>query len=263
LTAGGASGGLASVPEHDAFGRPVDEDPLAALRGATEPAPEPSSAAAQPSSAATEPAPPPPSPATAPAAFVRPRRRPGPGIIVVLVVVLLVAGSVPALVAIGGDVGDRIEELLPPEVRIEGAAQPPRGLQRASMIRRANFAAAMETLERARLGRPATLRVAAERIDATLVVGRRRMNQVQIGFDGELRRVGTSAGAPQATIGYGRIDPAAPERLVRRAAARTKHAPGGIDYLVLSTGPGLPWGAYFKDGTIVQGDARGRPRRVL
>jgi hypothetical protein len=58
-----------------------------------------------------------------------------------------------------------------------------------------------------------------------------------------------------------RIDLA--ERLVRRAAARTDHAPANIDYLVLGAGPGLPWGAYFKDGTIVQGDARGRPRRVL
>jgi hypothetical protein len=258
------------VTEHDAFGRRTDEDPLAALRGATEPERPPEPVVAEPRlepTVAAEPAAisPPPSrpPAPARTAFVRPRRRRGPGIVVLLAVVLLVAGSLPLLLSLGGDVRDQIDELLPPDVRIEGAAQPPSGLQRASLIRRANFAEAMATLRRADLGRPATLRVAPDRIDATLVAPRGRLNQVQIGFDGALSRFGTNSGVQQATLRFDRIDAAAPERLVRRAAARTDHAAGDINYLVLGTGPGLPWGAYFKDGTIVQGDARGRPRRVL
>jgi hypothetical protein len=82
--------------------------------------------------------------------------------------------------------------------------------------------------------------------------------------DGELQRFSTSdTGASPPTIRFDRIDPGAPERLVRRGARRVDAPARQIDYLVLGTGPGLPWGAYFKAGGIVQGDARGRPRRVL
>jgi hypothetical protein len=83
-------------------------------------------------------------------------------------------------------------------------------------------------------------------------------------FDGDVQRFSTTetGAAPQGTP-FGRIDAAAPERLVRRGARRVNIAARRIDYLVLGTGPGLPWGAYFKGGAIVQGDARGRPRRVV
>jgi hypothetical protein len=136
------------------------------------------------------------------------------------------------------------------------------GLERDSLIRRDNFAAVLETLRDADLGRPAVLRVAPDRVDATLVAGR-RMSQVQVRADGEMQFSTTETGAAPTATAFGRIDAGAPERLVRRGAPRLDTTPREIDYLVYSRGAGLPWGAYFKGGGIVQGDRRGRPRRTV
>jgi hypothetical protein len=244
------------VPEYDAFGRPIGEDPLAALRGAPEPLPDrarrPDSADSAPTAAAPVPAAP-----AAPPAFVHRRRR-GRGALVAFFVVAALVGvglaAVPAIVGVTEDVADGIRGSAPPE--------RPRGLDGDSLIRRANFAEAMTTLRGAELGRPVYLRVAPERIDATLIGADGRVHQVQVTFEGELRRFSTSeGGAGQPTIPYERIQRSAPERLVRRGAKQVDLAPGDIDYLVV--GPDLTWGAYFTRGAIVQGDARGRPRRVV
>ena len=244
------------MPEYDAFGRPLGEDPLAALRGATEPTPDGARRPDSTDSARTAAAPVRAAPA-APLIVVRRRRR-GRGALVAFFVVAALVGVglavVPAIVGVTEDVADGIRGSAPPE--------PPRGLDRDSLIRRANFAEAMATLRSAELGRPVYLRVAPERIDATLAGGDRRVHQVQVTFEGELRRFSTSEGAAgQPTIPYERIEPSAPERLVRRGAKRVDLAPSDIDYLVV--GPDLTWGAYFKRGAIVQGDARGRPRRAV
>jgi hypothetical protein len=256
------------VPEHDAFGRPIGEDPLAALRGAAEPdlaerrqpappeEPQPIVAAA-PEPAAAEPA------AAAPPrpVFVRRRKR-GRGVVLLLVFAIVIAGAVPAVVGVvAEDVRRQVEGVLPGPVE---AAAPPVGLESESMIRRANFADAMERLQELDLGRPANLRVAPERIDATLVTEGGRASQVQVRFDGDVQQFSTSdTGVSPQTVPFDRIDAGAPERLVRRGARRTGTPVRRIDYLVFGTGAGLPWGAYFKGGTIVQGDARGRPRRVI
>ena len=254
------------MPEHDAFGRPIGEDPLASLRDATEPAAAPRvepvealepEAAPEPEVATREP-----EPVAAPRPeFVRPRRRRRGGVVLLLVLAIVVVAAVPAVVGvIATDVRDQVEGVLPNAVR---AVPPPVGLERDSMIRRDNFAAALDTLRQADLGRPALLRVAPERVDATLVDGR-RMRQVQVRFDGDLQRFSTTetGATPEATT-FGRIDPRAPARLVREGARRLGIPTRQIDYLVFSTGTGLPWGAYFTAGGIVQGDARGRLRRTL
>jgi hypothetical protein len=245
------------VPEHDAFGREIGDDPLAALRGATEPEVRP----AEPPEPVARPAEPEPE---RPVVVAAPRRvRPRRGFVALLVLIsLVVAGgaAVPALIS----VGERIDELVPGPPG--AAANPPTGLDGASLIRRGNLERALATLREADLGRLTSLRVAADRIDAALVTGGEKLRSAQVSFDGELLRFGTSAGSfgDGPTIGYGRIDTAAPERLVRRGARRAPRASRrNIDYLVLSPGPPATWGAYFKSGTIVMGDQRGRPTRVL
>jgi hypothetical protein len=237
----------AHVPEYDAFGREVGEDPLAGLRDAVAP-PKPTPVAAEPVAAPPQP--------RIEAARPRRRRRGGLAGLLVLAGVLGAVGLVAnAGVEVGGDVIDTItpQEAPPPQ---------PTGVQGRSLIRRANFAGALKTLAGAGVGRPVMLRVAPDRIDATVVKGR-KLHQIQITADGELRELGSGSPAgTRGTVGYGAIDPAAPERLTR-AGANAKHPPRSIDYVLLTAGPPTTWGAYFKRGRIVIGDRHGRPRRVL
>jgi hypothetical protein len=198
--------------------------------------------------------------------FVRPRRRPWRAVraLAIVIVLLSVAAiAIPAVVRVATDeVGDRLDELVPAPAR--PAADPPRGLQGASLIRRANFAEAVAALRGAELGRPVLVRVAPERVDATLVDRQGRVHQVQVTFDGTLNRFSTTAGSANVpTVPFAAIEARAPERLVRRGAKRAGAAAGTINYVVFTAGVDLPWGAYFKGGEIVQGDRSGTPRRVL
>jgi hypothetical protein len=257
----------AGVPEYDPFGREIGEDPLKAFR-ASRPQPQPRPAPeAEPDSepeavvAWPDPEPKPvaasPQPAAQRLEFVRPRSRRSGGLarLIVVLAVLGVAGI--ALV----NVGTKVEGGLDDFVGSLPAEDPPvTGIKGDSLIRRANFADAVATLAGSGLGRPLTMRVAPDRIDATLIAKGGRLHQVQITPDGALHELASSAGAPGRTIAYAAIDPAAPERLVRAGA--TKQVPAGrIDYLVITAGP--QWGAYYKGGRIVIGDAHGRKQRVL
>ena len=254
-------GSTGAVTEYDAFGREIDEDPLATLRKATvdpvpAPAPAPVTEAEAPRVAEPEPAFEPPVP---PPQFVRPPRR-HRGL-----AALLVVGAVVAAVAWGASVvvvkvEDGINGVIG-DVAPEAVA--PTGLQDRSLILRANFADALATLRDSGLGRPFSLRVAPDRIDATLIGDGGRMHQVQVNADGELRELGSTAGPARRTIAFNRIDPAAPERLVRGGAERAGVRANRINYLVLIAVQPPSWGAYFKGGKIVMGDARGRPQRVL
>jgi hypothetical protein len=181
-----------------------------------------------------------------------------------LVLTLAILGAAGiALVNVGGKVQSGIDDIvdsLPTTVDPEQPAAT--GVTGDSLVRRANFEAAMATLSNSGLGRPLTMRVAPDRIDATLLARGGRLHQVQITPDGELRELAASDGPRARTIAYAAIDATAPERLVRAGA--TKQAPArSINYLVLSAGPPPTWGAYFKGGRIVLGDAHGRIRRVL
>jgi hypothetical protein len=268
----------AAVPKYDAFGREIGDDPLKSLRENTNAAPaeaarvevstrEPEIEPEVPEAGTTawsgshEPQ------AAAEPVFVPPqislrRRRRGFGLAGLLVLIAglgaigLVANSA---VEEGQDIIDRFEATLP-DADAEPDAPPPVGLEADSLIRENNFASAMQTLADSGLGRPTMLRIAPERIDAQLLDGN-TMHIVQVTPDGELREFGTSQGTGEA-MAYKAIDTSAPERLVRRGST-AKSPPRNINYLVMSPGPPLFLGAYFKSGRIVIGDAHGKPQRVL
>jgi hypothetical protein len=203
------------VPEYDAFGREIGDDPLAALRDATAPPkperapdavvaePEPEAVTAGPEAVMAEPGP---APVTEPPTFVRRRgRRPGAvaglGVIVALLGLLFAVGNV-AVNEIEGGLEDLAE------------IEEPTGLGPSSMIRQANLEAALEQLRGSGLGRPLILRVYPGRVDARLVAGNGRQSLVRVTAQHELRTLGSRQGHGRG-IGYGQIDAAMPERLVR------------------------------------------------
>lgn len=268
------------MPEYDAFGREIGQDPLASLRSATNPAPPREEPAARPEPVENEPvetASPPPhlaawagarpaEPEAAPAGepprisppprieFVRPRRR-RRGLAGLLIVGAVLGGlglAINAAVETGSDIIDQIAP--------EEAEPPPTGLQARSWLREENVTSALATLQSADLGRPIQLRIAPDRIDATLLKGD-QIHVVQLTSDGELKDFGSSTGSGPA-IPFKTIDPAAPEKLVRRGA-NGKHPAGSIDYVLVNPGPPVNVAAYFKGGRIVIGDRHGRPQRVI
>ncbi len=256
------------MPEYDAFGREIGEDTLAGWRGS--PAPAPAPVEAEPSPVASAPpreeAPPdvPPAP---PTAAHRPRRR-GTRVVsrlIILLVVVVIGGN---LVLAGvTKVQDAIDQV--PDFSAPGVTAPkpaPAGLQRGSLIRPGAFARAMAHLAAQDLGRIQTLRVAPERINATLLTPRTTLMSTQLSFDGKFQQFsesGTGFGHLD-TIPYARLDPRAPRRLVRAAAARLNRPATQIEYLVPSINAGrLTWGAYFKNGAIFLGNARGHLTRRI
>jgi hypothetical protein len=268
----------ARVPKYDAFGREIGEDPLAGLRDAVaQPNPEPEpveasvatpadasvatpadAAVATPADAAVA-APAAPEPVIVPPARVevaRPRRRRRGGLAGLLIVVAVIGAAGLATNSAVQEGGSVIDGITPQE------APPPDGVQGRSLVREADFATALKTLQGAGVGQPIMLRVAPDRIDAT-VVKDGEVHQVQITPDGELHQLGSGADAgTRATVGYGAIDAAAPERLARAGSTR-RHPARSIDYVLFTAGPPTTWGAYYKRGRIVIGDRHGRPQRVL
>jgi len=246
------------VPEYDAFGREIGDDPLASLRDAANPPPrEPQPVVAQPEPAIAAPGPEPVVAAPPRPQFVRPRRRRRGGLAGLLLIVAIVAavGMVGNAAVEKGN--DFIDQVTPEEL-----GPPPAGLQRASLIQESNFGAAVRTLSQAGIGKPMAIRVAPDRIDATLVKGR-KLHQVQITPDGALRELGSGdAPATRRVVSWGDVDVSAPERLTR-AGATKKQPARSIDYVLLTPGPPLTWGAYYKRGRIVIGDAHGKPQRVI
>jgi len=247
------------VPDYDAFGREIDEDPVAKLREATvEPVVATPAAAEAETAPAPEPEPAFEPPVAGTPQFVRPPRRRHRGLAALLVLLAVVGAIAWTATVVVDTVQDGISGVI-----VEPDAPPPTGLQRDSLVRRANFADALTRLRESGLGRPLTLRVAPDRVDASLVGEDGRMHHVQVDSTGGLRELASSPAPDTPTTAYSRIDPAAPERLARAGARRAGVGARRIDYLVLNGGTGLTWGAYFKGGKIVIGDARGRPQRVL
>jgi hypothetical protein len=281
------------MPEYDAFGREIGEDTLSGLtsepvahpfapQSAPEqpPAPEPATSEPAARPAAPQPAreqPPAPEPAAAQPTFTAPtrRRRRGRAGALVALVILAILIAVPAFIVVGvvrtaTDAVDSFQALVPdPEVpAIDEAltpAKPPAGLAGASLLRSANLDRALRRLRAAHLGRITNLAIRPERIDAQLAKGGRLRN-AEIRADGTLAK-GTPSGGGfhAATVPFAAIDPRAPERLVRRAAARYHRRVKGIDYVVV-----MPWPdeahhvvAYFKGSTIVQGDRSGHVVRLI
>ncbi|MCW2997344.1 MAG: hypothetical protein JWN65_893 [Solirubrobacterales bacterium] len=114
-----------------------------------------------------------------------------------------------------------------------------------------------------------SLRVAADRIDASIVSSIGRMKQVQVTWNGELRRFSESApGFSRAgTFLIAALKRTAPFRLARSAAGRSAKAPSSIDYLVtVSFGPSSEhgWTVIMKNGGgQFLADAKGKITRRI
>ena len=258
------------VTKYDAFGREIGKDPLESLGWRDEPPTMPvETAVAEEAPAPAEAAP---SAPVTPPVFVRrgPRRR-GRGGRGSLLAVVVVLGAVGLF---AGSSGQDLGEVIPdvdvdvnvPEISRAAPERPPRGLEAGSLLRRAEFAAALARLRAEKLGRLTFVRIAPERIDARLLSSGGRLRNVQVRHDGEFRDFGASAGGFGfvATVPFARVDPAVPARLTRAAARRLRLSPARLDYLVVTAAGGeIRWGAYFKGGQYLLADADGRiVRRV-
>ena len=214
------------------------------------------------------------------------RRRPVARLVravVVLAVVIAVAGSViGALVDEGVERADRFaRDFAPPDIDVPSvpraagesaggdgaqAQRPPRGLSAGSLLRPAAFGRAIARLRTGGYGRLGNLRVAPERIDATLVTKDGRLRQVQIVPGGAVRVIGTTGAgfAGARTMTMNDIVASAPSRLTRSAARRLGVPAGRVNYLVLSEFAGTrQWNAYFKGGQIFAANERGRITRRI
>ena len=197
------------------------------------------------------------------------------------VIVAVLGGLISVLVDEGVERADRfIDEFAPPDVQapsIPGARddapsegsrpeRTPRGVSTGSLLRPAAFGRAITRLRTGGYGRLGNLRVAPERIDATLVTKDGRLRQVQIVPGGAVRVIGTTgpsfSGAP--TMPMKGIVASAPSRLTRSAAERLGVPASRVNYLVLSKFAGArQWNVYFKGGQIFSADARGRITRRI
>ncbi len=254
----------------------ADERPLAGFGRERDPRPEPTSAPRE-RTARREPE------APAPAGAARAVRG-----LVILVILVAVGGFALAAVGTGVDKVTRVvREFTTPQVASESpssevpsgarqptlqappaarAAAPPRGLGRGSLLRPYAFGAAVKRLRSGGYGRPTHLRVAPERIDATMLTGRGVLRNIQIVSAGSARQLGPDIkgfrGVP--TLSLKGIDAGAPQRLTRAAAGRLRIAPSRVNYLVYSQfADTAQWYVYFTAGQIFAADAHGRiTRRV-
>jgi hypothetical protein len=289
------------MPKYDAFGREIGEDPLAGLGwttgGTVKPSPVPDTEpeapppsaifgtppADAPASDAAPPEAPPPTFAASPPdprptpTFQRPprRRRSGGGarimsrLITFGIFIAIAAAVIPNVTSKVKDATDGLKIDIPdvqtPAIPETKPVKPPVGLGDGSLLRPVAFGRALRKLRARNLGRPTHLSVRPERIDLQ-TVRNGRLTSSQLSTAGGFRKFSTSGpGFTNATtIPWAKLDPTAPQRLVRAAAERIRKPVSKIDYVVPSLFDGkLIWGAYFKGGQIVQGDARGKVTRRI
>jgi hypothetical protein len=276
------------MPERDAFGREVGEDPLAGLGWTSSnnppPAPKPR---AEPQRQARESQPerrPDPQPRQdrdlqSVSKASAPRRSVSPGSFLVRwIVALAVLGGVGLVVgsmvksgtsAVRGVVDDVRGAIPTAEVAITESDEPapdapgktlpltsPRGLR-----------AGLRLMEREVPGRVRTFRLEAARIDVTLWLkgGKLRNAQLQAGAEAPQVFSTTPGGFPKGdTFSYEAVNPGAPAHLIKSANRRLGRRASQVNYLVLTgSGGELTWGVYYKDGAIAQGDRRGRFTRRI
>ena len=245
------------VPEYDAFGREIGEDTLQSWRqGSGAPPPEPAPA---------EPQQPPrharPQRVVFPSGFRPRRRRRGVRIIVLLVFLWILFNVISGIADRVDDVASTITIPSPNLVDPPRPAEPPAGLDAGSLLRPAAFQRALAQIRRRGGGKLENLRVAPERIDATLITGRGTLVNVQVSATEGYRRFSESGPGFSAsdTVPFGKLDARIPQKVTRAAAGRLGGPVGQINYLVPSLSDGkVVWGAYFKTGAIFIADARGR-----
>ncbi len=145
-------------------------------------------------------------------------------------------------------------------------APVPVGLGSRSLLVRRNLAPALKRLRTSGLGRLRTLRIAPERIDVQLLTRGGRLRSVQLRYDGELRKFGSSGPGfgSLPTLSFAQIDAGAPARLARGAAGRMKKPVSQVDYVVrIETTPQTAWSVVMRGGGQFVGDARGRITRRI
>ena len=248
----------------DAFGREQDEDALESMgwgsTGEVTPAPTPA------------PAPPFEPPVQAPAPSgpaipstwsppsmrlpdLTPPRRRGGGVVAVFGVIVLAA----VVFAVIGIAGNSTSVHLPkiPKPEIGTTANPPKGLDAKSMLRRGNLSPALQKIQQKGGGRPRLLRIEAERIDMQILAAGKLVN-VQYRWDADEPNVISSSAIPTnlPTFSWSQINASAPARLVR-ATTRAGHAED-FNYAVLLQAAGLRWTAYTASGRGVLANPKGR-----
>jgi hypothetical protein len=283
------------VPEYDAFGREIGEDTLAGWRtgsGAQPPQPAPAPQQAAPQQAApqqapaqqaapvavtsgdplggTAAAPPPVIPQTRRerkqsfGGLGAPRKRRRGIRLVVLLIVAWVTFNV--ISGIAGKVDEVARTITIPNLSPPAAAKPPVGLEQGSLLRPAKFREAIAQIRRRGGGKLQNLRVAPERIDATLISDRGTLINVQVSATEGYRRFSESGPGFTATgtVPFGKLDARIPRKVTRAGAERLGAPVDQINYLVPSLSDGkVVWGAYFKNGSIFLADARGRITRRI
>jgi hypothetical protein len=188
------------------------------------------------------------------------------GCLITIVVVLAIGGA--ALLGILSLVNsvdintDGIEKAIKAPNAPQIAGPKPKGLEQDSLMRKANVAAALRQLSAMEDAKLTNLRLAPERIDATLLTNEGRLRHVQITPGGKLERFG-SDGSPGfdsvPTIPYSGLNPGAPQRLARRGAKEIGVPLTELQYAVpLYSSDQLTWAVYFTRSRYVIGDARGR-----
>ena len=196
------------------------------------------------------------------------------GCLIALVVLLAVGavaiGGVVSLVSSVGDSIDGVEKVIrAPEIGSVPDLNPgpkPTGLSKDSLMRRANVAAALRTLRSDENTKLTNLRLAPDRIDATLLTDEGRLRHVQIQPGGELERFGSDSGPGfdnVSTIPFAKLNPGAPQRLARRGAREHDVPISELQYAVpQDLSDGLRWVVYFTRGRYVIGNAAGRFERA-
>jgi hypothetical protein len=246
----------AHVGDSDAFGRDPEEDPLADMGWQT----EKTSARTQPTE--TEETSTRPGPVGTERyehrASSTDRRGPGAGCAVSGVVALVIAVFVLALVVLfvigsieGIEESGRAPQPVPAADQAP-SADPPRGLERGSLLLRGNLSPALRRLEQRTGGRLRFVRVAADRVDVQAVMRDDRLRAAQATWDGETR-VLTTVRAPGISaapdFAWSRVDASAPRRLAAAVTRRAGRAATSFDYAVLSSAGGLGWAAFLKGGS--------------
>ena len=270
------------MPEYDAFGREIGEDTLQQWRQGSGPLPDdPAPVPPKP----PQPAPvsvsagdplggPAPAPAAPPqqprervvvAPGMRPRkRRRGMARLIVLLVFGWIAFNV--ISGIAGKVDEVARTITIPNLSPPEAAKAPVGLEQGSLLRPAKFREAIAQIRRRGEGKLQNLRVAPERIDATLISDRGTLINVQVSATEGYRRFSESGPGFTASdaVPFGKLDARIPRKVTRAAAERVGAPVDQINYLVPSLSDGkVVWGAYFKNGAIFLADARGRITRRI
>ena len=202
------------------------------------------------------------------------KRRSGRGLIFVVLIALfvfvvpVVCGGVVIFNAVDGAT-ETVRNGLDATIKAipatpEPPAVPPKGVSGESLVRRANFAAALAKLRSSEL-RLTHLRLAPDRIDAQLLTRAGKLRLMQVKPGGEPEQLGPDSGSgfdSARTFAFSRLDPGAPQRLARRGARKLGVPVSTLQYLVPSEWSGkLRWAAYFERGRYVFGDARGRYER--